>query len=123
MTVPREILSEVFGGADANALLGYLARYDRPVRYNQAQRDLDFRREQFRHALSALERFGLVTLSALPKKDRSERDPRRAVYMRLSPVGTIVSQMHERMQDSWSDLMVHNQIPRDLWRPTLMAGA
>jgi len=93
------VVRDVFAREHPDALLHLLSAADRSLLYTEARDALRLRPEEFRRALNSLERWGLVQLRAVPRRERP--DERRRVRLELTALGRAVSHLHDEMDSSW----------------------
>jgi DNA-binding MarR family transcriptional regulator len=92
-------MREVFAREHPDQLLHLLARSEGPVPYTQARETLALQPEQFARALRTLEKWGLVQLRAVPRRERP--DHRRRVRIELTVLGHAVVRLHDGMEQQW----------------------
>lgn len=93
------LVRDVFAREHPDSLLHLLSAAEEPLLYTQARDALRLRPEEFKRALGRLERWGLVQLRVVPRRERP--DDRRRVRVELTALGRAASHLHDEMDASW----------------------
>lgn len=102
VTLPAGVVRDVFAKQHPDRLLHLLAETDEPLLYTHAREGLDLHAEQFARALRSLEKWGLVQLRVVPKRERP--DGRRRVQIQLTALGRAVVRLHGAVDREWQKI-------------------
>lgn len=95
-------MKDVFTRKGPDELFHLLADAEEPLQYTEARDALGHHPQEFKRALSALEKWGLVQIRAVPRDQRP--DDRRRVRLELTALGWAVVRLHARIDEAWREI-------------------
>lgn len=102
VTLPSGVMKEVFSRRAPDELFHLLSDAEEPLLYTEARDALGHHPQEFKRALRALEKWGLVQLRTVPRSERP--DDRRRVRLELTELGHAAARLHERIDEAWREI-------------------
>lgn len=111
VTLPKGVMKDVFSRRAPDELFHLLADAEDPLQYTEARDALGHHPQEFKRALRALEKWGLVQIRAVPRDERP--DDRRRVRLELTALGWAVVRLHARIDQAWREIAQDEGIDED----------
>lgn len=111
VTLPKGVMKDVFSRRSPDELFHLLADAEEPLQYTEARDALGHHPQEFKRALSALEKWGLVQVRAVPREERP--DDRRRVRLELTALGWAAVRLHARIDQAWKEIAQDEGIDED----------